>query len=118
MIVAAGLALTGALALACFSKLWGALPRAPRGLRRHAASRGGVVCPQVVLAACCIGIGVAPALVLPATVARRGECCGSSGVRPCRLGVGRLHDGGGSDPGARGAAARWMTLGRRGAAPT
>lgn len=67
---AVGLALTGALALACFTKLHGVLflgtqrggtpvePRADRGL----------VGPQLVLAAACITIGLLPFLVIPAAL--------------------------------------------------
>ena len=68
VVAAAGLALTGALALACFSKLFGVVflgtPRDP-----HAASRApagsGLVAPQAVLAAACVAIGVAPAWIAP-----------------------------------------------------
>ena len=64
-----GLALTGALALACFTKLYGvaflgnardprAVPTGPEPL--------GIVAPQLFLAGACVLIGVAPALVFPA----------------------------------------------------
>jgi hypothetical protein len=71
VVVAAGLALTGALALACFSKLFGVAflgtPRqASAGSRAPAES--DLIVPQAVLAACCIVIGVAPGLIAPPLV--------------------------------------------------
>ena len=66
-VAAAGLVLAGALALACFTKLHGVVflgtprwtPAPDRGAER------GLVVPQLVLAALCIGIGGLPFLVLP-----------------------------------------------------
>ena len=67
---AAGLALTGALALACFSKLHGVIflgaQRAGTPVRPHADR--GLVAPQLVLAAACITIGLLPFLVIPAAL--------------------------------------------------
>jgi hydrogenase-4 component B len=67
---AAGLALTGALALACFTKVYGALflgsPR--EAMVRESAAERGLVAPQLVLAAACITIGVLPILVIPAAM--------------------------------------------------
>jgi hydrogenase-4 component B len=66
-VLAAGLALTGALALACFSKVHGVIflgsPRR-EGVLRPGAERG-LVAPQVALAGACLTIGVAPFLVVP-----------------------------------------------------
>jgi formate hydrogenlyase subunit 3/multisubunit Na+/H+ antiporter MnhD subunit len=63
----AGLALTGALALACFTKLFGVVflgnTRNP-DLAAPGAERG-LVAPQVALALVCIGIGVFPFVVIP-----------------------------------------------------
>jgi NADH:ubiquinone oxidoreductase subunit 5 (subunit L)/multisubunit Na+/H+ antiporter MnhA subunit len=63
----AGLALTGALALACFTKLQGVIflgsPRAAIPVR--AGADRGLVAPQMVLAVACITIGLAPFLVIP-----------------------------------------------------
>jgi formate hydrogenlyase subunit 3/multisubunit Na+/H+ antiporter MnhD subunit len=69
---AVGLALTGALALACFSKLFGVVflgaPRdASVGGRTSQEAEG--IGPQWILAAGCVAIGVAPALVVPLAVA-------------------------------------------------
>ena len=74
-VMAAGLALTGALALACFSKLYAIVflgtPRdTSPGPSRPAES--DLVPSQVILAACCIVIGVAPALFVPAAVRTAG----------------------------------------------
>ncbi len=65
---ACGLALTGALALACFTKLHGVLFL---GTPRHTATvapgaEQGLINPQLALAAACILIGVLPILVIPA----------------------------------------------------
>lgn len=68
-VAVAGLALTGALALACFTKLYGvtflghardplAVPTAPEP---H-----GTSAPQLFLAGACVVVGVAPALLFPA----------------------------------------------------
>ena len=68
VVVAAGLALTGALALACFSKLFGVVflgtPRDPSAGHR-APAESALIAPQAVLAACCIVIGVAPGWIAP-----------------------------------------------------
>ncbi len=66
---AAGLALIGGLALACFSKLNGVLflgqPRAPlKGGLVVREPRVGMVVPTLVLAAACVVIGLLPVLVL------------------------------------------------------
>ncbi len=64
---AAGLALAGALALACFTKIHGVVflgsPRSGLELTRTAGR--GLLGPQVILAALCVLIGVAPSLVVP-----------------------------------------------------
>jgi formate hydrogenlyase subunit 3/multisubunit Na+/H+ antiporter MnhD subunit len=66
----AGLALTGALALACFTKLFGVVflgnTRNP-DLAAPGAERG-LVAPQVALALGCIGIGAFPFVVIPAAL--------------------------------------------------
>jgi len=66
---APALALTGALAVACFVKVYGAvflgLPRTDES--RHARESGAPVTgPMAVLGLCCAGIGLAPALAAPA----------------------------------------------------
>ena len=67
---AVGLALTGALALACFTKLHGVvfLGTGRQPDRMDTAAEHGLVAPQVVLAAACIVIGVAPMVVIPAAI--------------------------------------------------
>ncbi len=66
-LAAAGLALIGALAVACFVKAFGAVflgePRTNAGDQAHEAP-GGMIWPMVALAACCLVIGVFPASVL------------------------------------------------------
>jgi hydrogenase-4 component B len=66
---APALALVGALALACFAKAFGAIflgePRSEDARRAHEAPRT-MLGPMVVLAAFCLLIGLAPALVAPA----------------------------------------------------
>jgi hydrogenase-4 component B len=58
-----GLALTGALALACFTKLYGTVflgtPRDQR-VASHPGTESGLVFPQIFLAAACVAIGVFP----------------------------------------------------------
>jgi len=65
---AAGLALAGGLALACFTKLYGVIflgsPRS--GFEAAPEAQRGLVLPQGLLAALCVGIGLVPALVVPA----------------------------------------------------
>jgi len=69
VVVAVGLALTGALALACFSKLFGIVflgtPRDGATEPRPPAA-SPLLAPQAVLAVACIVIGVAPVCVAPA----------------------------------------------------
>jgi hydrogenase-4 component B len=69
-VAATGLALTGALALACFTKLHGVVflgtPRQPDAM--DVKAERGLVAPQAVLAGACIAIGVAPMLVIPAAL--------------------------------------------------
>ena len=64
--VAVGLALTGALALACFSKLFGVVflgvPREPGG---HEVDESRLFVPQWALAGACVAIGLAPVLMVP-----------------------------------------------------
>jgi hydrogenase-4 component B len=66
---APALALVGALALACFTKAFGAIflgePRSTDASRAHEAPRT-MLGPMIALAACCFLIGLAPALVAPA----------------------------------------------------
>ena len=67
---AVALAVTGAMALACFIKVCGVV--FPRGHRARRARRGPRECgplmrvPMAVLAAACVAIGLAPVLVWPA----------------------------------------------------
>jgi hydrogenase-4 component B len=67
---AAGLALAGALALACFTKIYGVVflgsPRSP--LEPRPEAERGLLAPQAVLAVLCVVIGVAPVLVVPAAL--------------------------------------------------
>jgi formate hydrogenlyase subunit 3/multisubunit Na+/H+ antiporter MnhD subunit len=68
-VTAAGLALTGGLALACFAKLYGvAFLGRPRdaGLAWRTPEIPGLLLPQWMLAGGCVLVGVAPVLVLPA----------------------------------------------------
>ena len=69
-VAAAGLALAGALALACFSKVHGVVflgsPRAALEPRPDRAR--GLLAPQLVLAALCAAIGITPALVVPSAL--------------------------------------------------
>jgi NADH:ubiquinone oxidoreductase subunit 5 (subunit L)/multisubunit Na+/H+ antiporter MnhA subunit len=62
------LAATGALALACFVKVTGAVflgqPRTDAAMRIH-ESPMSMLMPMFVLAACCAGLGLAPALAAP-----------------------------------------------------
>jgi hydrogenase-4 component B len=69
VVAVAGLALIGALALACFAKVTGILflgsARArPAGTVHESPS--AMVAPMIALAGACIAIGMAPVLVLPA----------------------------------------------------
>jgi hydrogenase-4 component B len=85
-VAAAGLALAGALALACFTKLHGVvflgtrrtMPEPDGGTER------GLVAPQLFLAALCIAIGGLPFLVLPAAAAVASEVLGSPGTGEMR----------------------------------
>ncbi len=79
--MSAGLALTAALALACFAKLFGTVflgrPRDPAAAApREAGGDAGLVGPQAALAAACVAIGVAPALVVPACARAAGMVLG------------------------------------------
>jgi len=66
---APALAMVGALAVACFVKVFGAMflgePRSADALRGHEPPRT-MLAPMLALAACCLAIGLAPALVAPA----------------------------------------------------
>jgi NADH:ubiquinone oxidoreductase subunit 5 (subunit L)/multisubunit Na+/H+ antiporter MnhA subunit len=70
-VMVVGLALTSGLALACFSKLYGVVflgtPRDPAVSPGHPEERR-LHPPQLVLAASCMVIGVAPAVLLPAAL--------------------------------------------------
>jgi hydrogenase-4 component B len=79
----AGLGLTGALALACFTKLHGTvflgnprqeLPEARPGLEK------GLVAPQIMLAAACVAIGMLPAVVVPVAARAAAAVLGGAGV--------------------------------------
>ena len=65
---APGLALVGALAAACFVKVYGMVflgaPRSEQASLAHEAGKAMIV-PMLVLAGCCILIGVAPLLFAP-----------------------------------------------------
>jgi hydrogenase-4 component B len=69
-VAAAGLALAGALALACFTKVHGVvfLGSARAALEPRPERARGLLAPQLVLAALCVAIGVAPALVVPSAL--------------------------------------------------
>jgi hydrogenase-4 component B len=82
------LALVGALALACFVKVYGAVflgsPRTPLSARAHespATMRG----PMLLLAACCIVIGLGPALVGPILDQAVASGCPEMDLSPFRL---------------------------------
>jgi hydrogenase-4 component B len=61
-----GLALTGALALACFSKLFGVVfLGSPREAVGAEMGESGLIAPQWALAGACIAIGLLPAFVVP-----------------------------------------------------
>ena len=62
------LAITGALALACFVKVIGAvfLGQPRRAVPAHVhESPMSMLTPMIVLAACCVGLGIAPGLAAP-----------------------------------------------------
>ncbi|HET9753458.1 MAG TPA: proton-conducting transporter membrane subunit, partial [Myxococcales bacterium] len=65
---APALALVGALAVACFTKVFGAAflgePRSGDALHAHEPG-AAMLGPMIALAACCAAIGLAPALVAP-----------------------------------------------------
>lgn len=65
---APGLALVGALAVACFVKVYGIVflgaPRSEAATKAHEAGRA-MLAPMLVLAACCVLIGVAPIAAAP-----------------------------------------------------
>jgi hydrogenase-4 component B len=67
--MAVGLALTGGLALACFSKLYGVVflgRERDASLERTGTADAALAAPQVFLAACCVAIAVAPWFVISA----------------------------------------------------
>jgi hydrogenase-4 component B len=72
---APALALIGALAVACFVKVFGAVflgtPRSEHARQAH-ESGPSMLGPMAVLAACCVFIGLAPGLVAPAFDAAAG----------------------------------------------
>jgi len=90
VIVAVGLALTGALALACFSKLYGIIflgtPR-DSSIATQRIMEGLLVPSQVVLAAGCVVIGVAPALIVPAALRTAELIVPQFSIGPDALGV-------------------------------
>jgi formate hydrogenlyase subunit 3/multisubunit Na+/H+ antiporter MnhD subunit len=69
VLVVPTLALVGALAAACFAKVMGAVflgpARSDAGAGAHEAP-GAMLLPMAALAAACLGIGVAPGLLVPA----------------------------------------------------
>jgi hydrogenase-4 component B len=66
----AGLALTGALALACFTKLFGVvfLGTSRRPVPTALGTERGLIAPQAALALACIAIGALPFLVIPSAL--------------------------------------------------
>ena len=83
--VTAGLALTGGLALACFTKLHGTVfLGTPRDSSVAARPDGdaGLVGPQLVLALACVIIGVLPVLVLPAAAGAARLVMGGASLEP------------------------------------
>jgi NADH:ubiquinone oxidoreductase subunit 5 (subunit L)/multisubunit Na+/H+ antiporter MnhA subunit len=79
----AGLALTGALALACFTKLHGTVfhgtPR-DTSVTPSGDPEKGLTAPQLVLAGACIAIGLLPVLVMPAVARAAGVILGIGGA--------------------------------------
>lgn len=80
---ATGLGLTGALALACFTKVHGTVflgtPRQELP-GRQSGSEQGLVAPQWVLAAACVVIGVLPGVVLPVAARPARAVLGEAGA--------------------------------------
>ena len=76
-----GLALTGALALACFAKLHGTVflgsPR-DETVRVRPGAESGLVWPQLALGAACVVIGLAPWLVVPVAARTAGLVMGGT----------------------------------------
>ncbi|HET9275411.1 MAG TPA: proton-conducting transporter membrane subunit, partial [Gemmatimonadales bacterium] len=90
-VATAGLALTGALALACFAKLYGVVflgsARENRGV--ESATERGLFAPQAVLALACLAIGLLPFAVMPAAVAAAAAVLpGGSPVEAARVTAG------------------------------
>ena len=83
-VAAALLALTGALAAACFVKAFGisflALPRSPAAAAAREA-HASMLWPQVMLAALCVLLGVFPGVVLTALNAGDGVVAGTPASR-------------------------------------
>jgi formate hydrogenlyase subunit 3/multisubunit Na+/H+ antiporter MnhD subunit len=79
----AGLALTGALALACFTKLHGTVfhgtPR-DTSVTPSGDPEKGLTAPQLVLAGACIAIGLLPVIVMPAVSRAAGVILGVGGA--------------------------------------
>ncbi len=90
-----GLALTGALALACFTKLYGTVFH---GMPRSGApgmARGvdaGLIWPQWALATACIGVGVLPFVVVPVAAGAAGAVLGGTVTRSVG-GIDRVAEG-------------------------
>jgi hydrogenase-4 component B len=82
------LAMIGALAVACFVKVYGAVflgsPRTYAALRAH-ESPLSILGPIVFLAACCALIGLAPMLVSP--ILDAGIACWMLGMRQAPMGI-------------------------------
>jgi formate hydrogenlyase subunit 3/multisubunit Na+/H+ antiporter MnhD subunit len=82
ILAAVALALIGGLALACFTKVVGAVflgvPRDPT--IRPTSETPGLTAPVVVLAAQCVAIGVLPVLILPPAFRAAAELAGQVGL--------------------------------------
>ncbi|GIW55622.1 MAG: hydrogenase [Nitrospiraceae bacterium] len=84
---APGLAVVGALAVACFVKVYGTVflgaPRSEDASRAHEAGRAMII-PMLVLAGCCAWIGIAPITVAPfldrLAAAWAGKAAGESAI--------------------------------------
>jgi len=77
------LAITGALALACFVKVVGAVfLGSPRTIPQNPVreSPASMLVPMFVLAACCLGLGLAPMLAAPLLQHAIGDWAGSAGA--------------------------------------
>ena len=89
MVGVPALAMIGALAVACFVKVYGTVflgePRTP-GARSAREAPLAMRLPMAALAACCVLIGVAPLLVAPALDAATACWLAGTGLQPAPLG--------------------------------